>query len=58
MTYPLCGNCLHAISSHEPHNGKYMYCACCFSLCDKDEFERKLRPSSIETIMRIGAMKQ
>lgn len=58
MTYTLCGKCLHALSSHEPHNGKYYYCACCFQLCEIEEFAKRHKPSNIETIMRIGAMKQ
>lgn len=58
MTYEICGECLHAVSSHEPHNGLFMYCGACFRLCDKDIFKQKHKPTDIQTVMEIGARKQ
>lgn len=57
-SYSLCGNCLHSKSSHEPHNGHFMYCACCFRLCEISEFEIQHKPTEYKEVVRIGALKQ
>jgi hypothetical protein len=58
MTYPICGKCLHAVSSHEPHNAKFMYCAICFKLCELEEFKEIHKPTELSKIMEISAKKQ
>ena len=56
--YPLCGHCLHATSTHEKHNGKFMYCGVCFTLCEIEDFEKINQPTSFEKTIKIGAKKQ
>jgi hypothetical protein len=58
MTYPICGHCLHSKSSHEPHNGHYMYCGVCCSTCELKDFNATLKPTEYLEVVRIGAMKQ
>ena len=58
MTYPICANCLHSKSSHEKHNGHFMYCGVCFSLCELSEFDSKLKPTEYSEVVRIGVLKQ
>lgn len=53
----LCGKCLHNRDAHEKHNGKFMYCASCMSLCDIDEFEIIHKPTSLQKIIEISAKK-
>ena len=57
MTYPLCGNCLHAKSSHIRQNGLF-YCSCCYKLCEQEEYELKHEPTNIKIVYEIGAKKQ
>jgi hypothetical protein len=54
----LCGRCLHNKLAHTPHNGHFMYCAKCQSLCDILDYEKKYSPTPIEEVMRIGVLKQ
>jgi len=56
--YPICGKCLHAVSSHEPHNGHFMYCASCFILCELEEFQYVNKNTDITTLMEISVKKQ
>jgi len=58
MTYPICGNCLHSKNSHTAHNGKFMYCATCFKMCELDEYETILKPTDVQTVMEMSAKKQ
>lgn len=58
MTYTLCGHCLHSVGSHEPHNGKFMYCASCLGLCDIDEFNNKYEPTSLSQLSAIQASRE
>jgi transcription elongation factor Elf1 len=53
MTYKLCGHCLHSASSHEPHNGHFMYCAVCMALCETTEFNQELKPTDFNTVIDI-----
>lgn len=47
MSYPICGNCLHAHSSHESHGNNFMYCATCSSLCELIDFKKNHKPTDI-----------
>lgn len=56
--YLLCGNCLHSRSSHEPHNGHFMYCACCRSLCELDDFNKQHEPTDINTLSILQSKRE
>lgn len=57
ISYPICGNCLHAKSSHEVfnHSNQYMYCGACFNLCPTNEFNFEHKPSSPEIIYTLSS---
>ena len=46
MTFDsICGNCLHAKSSHAEISKTLMYCPICFKSCDMTDFNMILKPS-------------
>lgn len=53
FSYAICGDCLHSVSSHEKHNGKYMYCASCFKLCEIEEFNKVNKPTDMSKVIEI-----
>lgn len=54
MTYPsICGKCLHSKTIHEEHNGHFMYCGSCLSLCDKLEFDIVHKSTSLNEVIKI-----
>lgn len=57
MTYPICGACLHSTLNHKEHNGHFMYCANCKSLCELSEYNMKHKPTDISILMWISANK-
>lgn len=44
MTYDLCGDCLHAKSSHTQIGDMY-HCACCNKLCEKIQYHTEHKAS-------------
>ena len=51
--YELCGKCMHSKESHIEHNGHFMYCGSCMSLCDKDEFSIKHKPTPLNEQVKL-----
>lgn len=58
MTSRNCGKCLHDKLAHEKHNGHFMYCGICFSLCELQEFMTEHKPSSQEILFAIQSARE
>lgn len=56
MTYELCGDCLHARSSHSQVSETMMYCGSCQKSCDTDIFSLDHKPSG--SIVQDGVFMQ
>lgn len=56
MTYPICGNCMHSMSSHSRISDTLMYCASCMNSCDDIDCHTKHNPSG--SIVQDGVFYQ